>query len=131
MRFLKRNFVHEDLTYLEKVRYDHFKLDVFYQIDRYIYDKRDLVQEPTLTGIRCMKRHLLEFQEHQKISITFDSFGINFYERFVKHLTYDAFLLRRTKLVRGLKVNTVVKIIKNLKSFLGDLKFKIKLLSTY
>ena len=120
IRFLKRNFFYGDLTYLEKVKYDHFKLDVFYQIDRYINDKGDLVQGSTLTGIRCMRKHLLAYQEYQKAPITFDSFGINFYERFVKYLTYNTFLFRRTKLVRGLKVNTVGKIIKNLKSFLKD-----------
>lgn len=92
----------------------------FYQIEKYIRDKRDLVQESTLTTIRCMKKHLLCFQEHQKMAINFDSFDTGFYERFVKYLIYEIPLLRRNKLTRGIKINTIGKTIKHLKSFLKD-----------
>lgn len=44
LRFLKNNFGFSDFTFLEKVGYDHSKLDVFYQIDQYIHDKSGLVQ---------------------------------------------------------------------------------------
>jgi hypothetical protein len=120
VRFLKRNFKQAGNQYLRQVGYDFQKLDVFYQIDKYIRDKRDLVQESTLTTIRCMKKHLLCFQEHQKMAINFDSFDTSFYERFVKYLIYEIPLLRRNKLTRGLKINTIGKTIKHLKSFLKD-----------
>jgi integrase len=118
--FLKNNFEFKDFTYLEKVGYDYSKLDVFYQIDRYINDKRGLVQPTTLNVFREMKKHLLCFQDYEKKQITFDSFNVGFYERFVKYLTYDAPLIGRTKVTRGLCVNTIGKIVKNLKSFLKD-----------
>lgn len=120
LRFLKNNLGFKDLTYLENVGYDHYKLDVFYQIDRYIHDKRGLVQCGTLNVIREMKKHLLNFQAYDKDPITFQSFNVGFYERFVKYLTYDAPLLNRAKLTKGLRVNTIGKTIKNLKSFLKD-----------
>jgi hypothetical protein len=40
--------------------------------------------------------------------------------RFVKYLTYEIPLLRRNKLVTGLKIDTIGKTIKHLKSFLKD-----------
>ena len=45
---------------------------------------------------------------------------MNFYENFVKYLTYDIVQLRRKEVVKGLKVNSVGKTIKHLKSFLKD-----------
>jgi hypothetical protein len=63
MRFLKKNFREGDNFYLEQLDYDHHKLDVFYQIEKYITDKKDLVQPCTLTVIRSMKKHLLSFQQ--------------------------------------------------------------------
>ncbi len=43
---------------------------------------------------------------------------MNFYEEFVKYLTYDIIQLRRKEVIKGLKINSVGKIIKHLKSFL-------------
>lgn len=67
-----------------------------------------------------MRKNLLNYQDYQRISITFDSFDASFYERFIKYLTYEIPLLRRNKLIRGLKINTIGKTIKHLKSFLKD-----------
>jgi integrase len=120
LRFLKNNFRFKDFTYLEKVGYNHCKLDVFYQIDRYMRDKVNFVQKTTINGIRSMKKHLLGFQDYEKTQITFDSFNLGFYERLVRYLTYEAPLLDRTRPTRGLKINTIGKVIKNLKSFLKD-----------
>lgn len=63
VRFLKKNFKLAGDKYFEQAGYNYYKLDVFYQIEKYIRDKRDLVQESTLTTIRTMKKHLLYFQE--------------------------------------------------------------------
>lgn len=59
VKFLKRNFLNRDDRYLQAVGYDFQKLDVFYQIDKYIRDKTGLVQGTTITTIRTMKKHLL------------------------------------------------------------------------
>jgi len=120
MRFLKKNFKQAGDRYLEQVGYQSHKLDIFYQIEKYIRDKRGLVQKSTLTTIRTMKKHLLSFQDYKKMSITFDSFDTYFYEQFIKYLTYEVPLLRRNKLVKGFKINTIGKTIKHLKSFLKD-----------
>ncbi|WP_439145486.1 hypothetical protein [Terrimonas pollutisoli] len=45
---------------------------------------------------------------------------MNFYEEFVKYLTYDIIQLRRKEVIKGLKVNRVGKTIKHLKSFLKN-----------
>jgi hypothetical protein len=45
---------------------------------------------------------------------------MNFYEDFVKYLTYDIVQLRRKEVIKGLKVNSAGKTIKHLKSFLKD-----------
>ncbi len=58
IRFLKKNFKQAGDRYFEQVGYDPQKLDVFYQIEKYIRDKTDLVQATTLTTIRTMKKHL-------------------------------------------------------------------------
>ena len=120
LRFLKKNFKQAGDYYLQQVGYDFQKLDVFYQIDQYIRDKYGMVQPSTLTTIRTMKKHLLCYQDYQKKAISFEAFNICFYEHFVKYLTFEVPLLRRNKLVKGLKINTVGKTIKHLKSFLKD-----------
>jgi len=64
--------------------------------------------------------HLKSFEFHRKEPVTFDSFDDHFYEEFVKYLTYDIPQLRRRDVFKGLKVNSVGKTIKHLKSFLKD-----------
>jgi len=120
IKFLKKNFRAAGDKYLEQVGYDRKKLCLFNQIDSYIRDKRDIVQETTLTTIRSMKKHLYGYQNYQQSLVTFDSFNIAFYEGFVKYLTYEVVMLRRNKLIRGLKINTIGKTVKHLKCFLKD-----------
>ncbi len=120
VQFLKKNFNGSGDNYTDQPTSSYKKLDVFYQIEKYIRDKEDMVQPGTLTTIRSMKKHLLCYQQHKKILVTFDSFDANFYSHFVRYLTYDVPLLRRNRVVKGLKVNTVGKTIKHLKSFLKD-----------
>jgi integrase len=52
--------------------------------------------------------------------ITFGSFDTYYYGHFVRYLTYEVPVLRRNKLIKGLKINTIGKTIKNFKSFLKD-----------
>jgi integrase len=66
-----------------------------------------------------MKVHLKSFEEYRQIPITFDSFDFHFYEELLHYLTYDIALLKKT-LIRGLKVNSLAKTIKYLKSFLKN-----------
>ncbi len=120
VRFLKRNFKRSINLNLDDIGYDKGKQCVFSQIDLYLRDKTGLVQEATLTTIRTMKKHLAAFQEVRKAAITFDSFDLTFYNDFIRYLTYEYPLLRRSKLIKGLKTNSTGKTIKHLKSFLKD-----------
>jgi len=67
-----------------------------------------------------MKSHLKSFEAYRKEPTTFDSFDVNFYEEFVKYLICEIPQMRRKKIIKGLRVNSVGKTIKHLKSFLKD-----------
>jgi len=79
-----------------------------------------MILPSTVTVIKTMKKHLIAFQEYIGYKITFDRFDAVFYEQFVRYLTFDFPLMRRTILLKGLKVNTVGKTIKQLKTFIKD-----------
>jgi integrase len=52
--------------------------------------------------------------------VTFDSFDGRFYDQFVRYLTFEIPVMRRSQAIKGLKMNTVGKTIKQLKTFLKD-----------
>jgi len=120
MEFLKRNFHLPDCWDLDQKEEDNNNLSVFYQIDRYLEDKTGIIQPPTATVIRTMKKHLLSFQMYIGYKITFDVFGGIFYDQFVRYLTFEIPIMRRARVIRGLKTNTVGKTIKQLKTFIKD-----------
>ncbi len=94
--------------------------DVFFHIDEYLKAKEGKVKQCTLNVIGAMKKHLLSFQNYRKKAITFESFDVIFYEQFVDYLTYEIPHMRRTEVIKGLKINSIGKTIKHLKSFLKD-----------
>jgi hypothetical protein len=120
MQFLKRNFRLPDCWDFDHMEDENNSLSVFYQIDRYLDNKRGMILPSTVTVIKTMKKHLIAFQEYIGYKITFDRFDAVFYEQFVRYLTFDFPLMRRTILLKGLKVNTVGKTIKQLKTFIKD-----------
>src|SRR5450631_3536254 len=63
MQFLKRNFHLPDCWDADQMEEDNNNLSVFYQIDRYLEDKREMIQPSTVTVIRTMKKHLLSFED--------------------------------------------------------------------
>ena len=120
MQFLKRNFRLPDCWNLEQLEADSNDLSVFYQIERYLKDKTGMVSPATLTVIRTMKKHLLSFQKYIGYKITFDIFNAVFYEQFVRYLTFEIPIMRRARVIKGLRINTVGKTIKQLKTFIKD-----------
>ena len=120
MKFLKENFHLQENWKLEQMSDDEKNLDIYLNIDDYIKSKQSTVKHCTINVINAMKAHLKSFESFRKKPITFDSFDMNFYEDFVKYLTYDIIHLRRNEVIKGLKVNSVGKTIKHLKSFLKD-----------
>jgi len=120
MKFLKENFhLHENWK-LEQMSGSKKNLDIYSNIDDYVKSKQSTVKRCTINVINAMKAHLKSFEFFRKEPITFDSFDMNFYEDFVKYLTYDIVQLRRKEVIKGLKVNSAGKTIKHLKSFLKD-----------
>lgn len=95
-------------------------LDVFEHLDEYIKTKQSKVKRCTINVIGAMKNHLLSFQDYRKKPITFESFDVAFYEQFVDYLVYEIPHSRRTDVIKGLKMNSVGKTVKHLKSFLKD-----------
>jgi hypothetical protein len=120
MKFLKQNFHLQENWKLEQMCDSEKNLDVYCNIDDYIKSKQSTVKHCTINVINAMKAHLRSFENYRKDPITFDSFDVLFYEDFVKFLTYDIVQLRRKEIIKGLKVNSVGKTIKHLKSFLKD-----------
>ena len=120
MKFLKENFLLQENWKLEQMSDSKKKLDVYDNIDDYIKSKQSTVKHCTINVINAMKAHLKSFEYYRKEPVTFDSFDVHFYEEFVKYLTYDIPQLRRKDVIQGLKVNSVGKTIKHLKSFLKD-----------
>ena len=120
MKFLKENFLLQENWKLEQMSDSKKNLDVYDNIDDYIKSKQSTVKHCTINVINAMKAHLKSFEHYRKEPVTFDSFDVHFYEEFVKYLTYDIPQLRRKDVIKGLKVNSVGKTIKHLKSFLKD-----------
>lgn len=120
MKFLKDNFHLQQNWNMEQMSTQEKNLDVYWNIDDYVKSKRSTVKQCTINVINAMKAHLMSFESFRKEPITFDSFDVHFYEDFVKFLTYDIVQLRRKDVIKGLRVNSVGKTIKHLKSFLKD-----------
>jgi hypothetical protein len=120
MQFLKSNFKLSDNWKIEQMQDSEKSLDVLYNIDQYVKSKESSVKKCTINVINAMKAHLQSFQAYRKQPITFESFDAHFYENFVRYLTYEISQMRRSTVIKGLKVNTIGKTIKHLKSFLKD-----------
>ncbi|HET7116953.1 MAG TPA: phage integrase SAM-like domain-containing protein [Hanamia sp.] len=120
MKFLKENFHLQENWKFEQMSDTEKNLDIYFNIDDYVKSKQSTVKHCTINVINAMKAHLKSFESFRKEPITFDSFDMNFYEAFVKFLTYDFVQLRRKEVIKGLRINTVGKTIKHLKSFLKD-----------
>lgn len=58
--------------------------------------------------------------QYRKEPITFDSFDYNFYEEFVDFMAYEHIRRLRKKLIKGFKVSTIGKTIKQLRVFLRN-----------
>ena len=120
MQFLKENFFLQTNWKLEQMSNAEKNLNIYFNIDDYVQSKQSTVKHCTINVINAMKAHLKSFESFKKKTITFDSFDMNFYEDFVKYLTYDIVHSRRKNVMKGLKLNSVRKTIKHLKSFLKD-----------
>ena len=120
LNFLKVNFRLADNWKIEHMKEKKQDLDVYSNIDKFLEEKKTEVAQCTLNVIGMMKEHLKSYQSYSGIPITFDSFDFNFYQAFVKYLAFDYTLTRKKKVVKGLRINSIGKTIKWLKSFLKN-----------
>jgi len=120
LNFLKINFPLADNWKIEHMKEKKQDLDVYSNIDKFLEEKKTEVAQCTLNVIGMMKEHLKSYQSYSGIPITFDSFDFNFYQAFVKYLAFDYTLTRKKKVVKGLRINSIGKTIKWLKSFLKN-----------
>ena len=120
INFLKVNFPLADNWKIEHLKEHKNEVDVFHNIDLYIEERRTEVKQCTLNVIDEMKQRLKKFEEYRNCPITFDSFDFEFYADFIKYLTYEYPLRRKKEVKKGLRVNTLGKTIKWLKTFLKN-----------
>jgi hypothetical protein len=103
---------------VQQIQQKKADLNVFHQIELYIKSKEKRVCKDMPRIYRNMKDHLLAYQEARKISLTFETFNLDFYEDFVDFLSYEYIQRRRKNPIVGLKINTVGKTINQLRTFL-------------
>ena len=120
MNFLKVNFPLADNWKIEHMKEKKRDLNVYSNIDDYIEEKKKEVSQVTLNVIRMMKEHLKVYEKYAATKITFDSFDFNFYQGFVGFLAHEYILTRKKAIVKGLRINSIGKTIKWLKTFLKN-----------
>jgi integrase len=97
--------------------------DFFYQLEDYIKSKEKTVAPATLGIMNHLKDILLKFQEFRQKLIKFEEINLDFYEEYTHYLTYEHIHCRR-KGMKGLKMNTIGKNVKQLITFLKNRKQK-------
>jgi integrase len=123
--FLKKTFEPNfDLSRLaekaKQVNSPKVNLDIYFQIDEYMKSKIKQVTPHMLNVYRNMRDTLKAFEIYRKKKITFESFDVQFYEEFVDYMMYDHLLRRRKKVIKGFRISTVGKTIKQLRIFLRN-----------
>ena len=103
--------------------------DFFFQFDQYLKSKESTVSRGTMDVLKNLKMVLEKFQDFRKKKITFSQIDLSFYEEYVYYLTYCHMQFRKKNPIRGMKVNTIGKNVKQLIAFLKNRQAK-KLIPT-
>ena len=94
--------------------------DFFYQFDEYIKSKRNRVTEGMTKVYSNVKKILQHFQAHRNRAITFDEIDFNFYEELVDYLLFEHLQMGKVIPIKGLKLSSAGKVIKQLRIFLRN-----------
>lgn len=94
--------------------------DIYFQIDEYIKSKEKKVSKATICVYNCMKEQLLSYEGYRRKKISFESLDFEFYDGFVNFLTFEYVHKRRKTVIKGLKINSIGKTIKQLRIFIRD-----------
>lgn len=121
-----------DLT-LDELAQEDFKLKTAYipevkkkkeaffkHLEEYVSIKKKKGAPGSATVFDSMVLHLEAFEKHRNETISFNSLDFCFYEDLVDFLTYDYVIPRRRIELKGLKVNSIGKTIKNFRMFIKD-----------
>lgn len=124
LTFLKLKFRPElDISSLEdnvKQPDSPISTDVFFQLDDYIKSKAKHVTSKSLNVFRNLRDTLKAFEKYRKKPITFESFDFSFYEEFVEYMMYEHIQRRRKTIIKGFRISSVGKTIKQLRVFLRN-----------
>lgn len=131
LKFVKETFEpHFDISLLdnklksntqdEQQKNEIVNLNFFFQFDDYIKSKKKKVSEGMLKVFNNTKTVLKDFETFRKKEIKFDDIGFNFYEELVDYLLFEHIQRRRKELLKGLKLSSAGKTIKQLRIFLKN-----------
>lgn len=95
-------------------------MDFFSQMDDYIKSKTRQVSPKMINVFNNMRDTLKYFEKFRKKPISFDNIDYNFYEEFVEYMLYDHIHRRRKEVVKGFKLSTTGRNIKQLRIFLKN-----------
>ena len=109
---------------IESKKVEKVNVDFFFQFDQYLKSKESTVSRGTMDVLRNLKSILEKFQDHRNRKIRFDQINLSFYEEYVHYLTYDHIQFRKIEPIKGLKVNSIGKNIKQLVIFLKNRQAK-------
>ncbi|MES2331298.1 MAG: tyrosine-type recombinase/integrase [Bacteroidota bacterium] len=114
---LSMNIVeHQSKEIQEKV----VNLSVFFQLEDYMKSKERQVSPRMMNVFRNMRDTLKAFEKFRGTPITFESFDYNFYEEFVDYMKYEHVQRRRKETIKGFRISTLGKTIKQLRIFLRN-----------
>jgi integrase len=102
---------------LQKEKID---LDFFFQFANYVNSKKKKVTPGMMKVYNNIMVVLMDFQKYRKKEITFDEIDFNFYEELVDYLLFEHVQRRRKELLKGLKLSSAGKVIKQLRIFLRN-----------
>jgi site-specific recombinase XerD len=122
--FVKKTFTPKfdvsSLADLKQKDSDPINLDFFFQFEDYISSKKNKITPGMLKVFNNTKGVLKCFETFREKEIKFDEIDFNFYEELVDYLLFDHVHRRRKELVKGLKLSSAGKIIKQLRIFLKN-----------
>jgi len=95
-------------------------LNFFYQFDEYVNSKKKKVSPGMLKVYKNTKAVLEDFVLFRKKEICFEEIDINLYEELVDYLLFEHVQRRRKDKIKGLKLSSTGKIIKQLRIFLRN-----------
>lgn len=111
MDYIEKHFYQECGTTSPK------ELNFISALNELIERKKSQVSKDVIKDYNSLRKHLLGYQEHYSLKLTFTMMDFDFYEKFVHYLEFIAV---KPNGEVGMQKNTVGKLIKNLKSFLHD-----------